>query len=67
MAGKSWSRKTGTQSHGLGPAVLSLEMTGWDSLKGAAPSSSTFSFSFMLESEGHSKPVCFHPSSTPWQ
>lgn len=55
LAGKARSRKTGTEAAVWVPAVLSLKMAGWDSLKGAVPSSNTFSLSSMLESEGQSK------------
>lgn len=50
--------RAGRQAHRAAvwvPAVLRLKMTGWDSLRGEVPSSSTFSFSFMLESEGQGK------------
>jgi hypothetical protein len=48
--------RAGRQAHRTAvSAVLSLKMTGWDSLRAEVPSSSTFSFSFMLESEGQSK------------
>lgn len=63
--GRLWQARprAGRQAHkatAWAPAVLSLK-TGWDSLKGEVPSSSTFSFSFMLESEGHSKPHVLLP------